>query len=100
MRTVLLEKTQNLATSDALDLGNAVRVTEDDTNLRGGQTLLGELADVVLDVLGGDLEPRRRGTLVRASRLGHTLTTTVHATHGELVFCLVAGERSKTNGGS
>lgn len=35
-------------------------VTEDDTNLRGGSTLLGELADLVNDLLGGGLEPRRR----------------------------------------
>lgn len=45
-------------TSDNLDLGNTVGVTEDDTNLGGGSTLLGELADLVDDLLGGGLEPR------------------------------------------
>lgn len=37
-----------------------VRVTENDTNLRGGGALPGELADLVGDLLRGDLEPRRR----------------------------------------
>lgn len=33
-------------TSDDLDLSNAVRVTEDNTDLRGGGALLRELADL------------------------------------------------------
>lgn len=45
-------------TSDNLDLSNTVGVTEDDTNLGGGSTLLSELADLVDDLLGGGLEPR------------------------------------------
>ncbi len=33
-----------LVAGDVLDLGDAVRVTENDTNLGGGRALLGELA--------------------------------------------------------
>ena len=46
-------------TSDDTDLGNAVGVAQDDTDLRGSSTLLGELADLLDDLLGGGLEPRR-----------------------------------------
>lgn len=38
-------------TGDVLDLGNTVGVTEDNTNLGGGSTLLGELADLVDNLL-------------------------------------------------
>lgn len=44
-------------TSNDLGLGNAVGVTEDDTDLGGGSTLLGELANLINDLLGGGLEP-------------------------------------------
>lgn len=45
-----LQYPQNLATSDALHLSNAMRITENDTNLRRGQTLLRKLTDVVLNL--------------------------------------------------
>lgn len=51
-------------TGNDLDLGNAVGVTEDDANLRGGSALLGELADLLDDLLGGGLEPGGRGARV------------------------------------
>lgn len=44
-------------TSNNLDLGNSVGITEDNTNLRRGGTLLGELADLLHDLLGTSLEP-------------------------------------------
>lgn len=50
-------------------------VTEDDTNLRWGQTLLGELADVVGDLLRGGLQPRGGSPLVGKDRAGNTLAT-------------------------
>jgi hypothetical protein len=55
--TVGLEDTENLVTSDTLDLGNAVRVTENDTNLGGGKTLLSELEDLFANFLGSSLNP-------------------------------------------
>lgn len=51
--TMSLQDTQYLAPGDALHLGNAVRITKDDTNLRGSQTLLGKLADVLINLKGG-----------------------------------------------
>lgn len=46
-KTVGLQDTDDLVTSDRLDLGNAMGVTEDKTNLSRGKTLLGVLADEI-----------------------------------------------------
>ena len=51
------------------------------TDLGRGQAFLGELADVLLHVLGGGLGPGGRGALVRDGRGGHALAGAVHATH-------------------
>ena len=40
-------------------LCNTVRVSEDNTNLGWSQTLLGQLEDLVLDLVTGDLQPLR-----------------------------------------
>ena len=40
---VLLQDSEDLVTSDSLNLRNTVVVSEDDTDLRGGGALLGEL---------------------------------------------------------
>ena len=45
-----LQNAQDLATSDAPDLSNAMGVTENDADLRRGQALLCELADVILNL--------------------------------------------------
>jgi len=52
-----LEDTQDSVTSDNLDLGDSVGVTEDNTDLRRSGTLLGQLADLVNDLLGSGLQP-------------------------------------------
>ena len=84
-------------------LGNTVGVPEDDTDLGGGQTLLGKLEDLVLHLVAGDLEPlgnRPEGTHscpaaqppqgseyvscsppVGKCRLADALSRCVHATH-------------------
>jgi hypothetical protein len=41
--TVLLQDSEDLVSSDSLNLRNSVVVSEDDTDLRGGCALLGEL---------------------------------------------------------
>lgn len=65
LRTLGLEDTEDLVTSDEADLGDAVGVTEGNTDLRRGQTLAGELGDLLDDLLGGSLEPRRGRAAVR-----------------------------------
>lgn len=68
-------------TSDDLDLGNSVGVTQDDTDLGGGGTLLGQLADLVDDLLGGGLEPRGGAAAVGQSRGRNSLSVGVKTTH-------------------
>ena len=70
-------------TSDDLDLGNTVAVTEDNTNLRRGGTLLCELADLVDDLLRSGLEPSRGSPRVGNGRGRNALAVAVHATHDD-----------------
>ena len=60
-------------------------VTEDNTDLRGGGTLLRELADVVNDLLGGGLQPRRRGARVGDGGRGNALSLAVKTTHFDVL---------------
>jgi hypothetical protein len=80
-KTVRLEDTEDLVTGDGLDLGNAVGVTENNTNLSRGETLLGILANHVNNLIGGGLDPRSRSATIGEGRRGNTLTRSVHATH-------------------
>ena len=73
-KTLGLEDTEDLVTSDETNLGDTLGVTELDTDLRGGHTLTGELGDLLNNLLGGGLEPRRGGAAVRQSRGGDTLS--------------------------
>ena len=73
--TVNLQDTEDLAAGDALNLSDTVRVTEDDANLRRGETLAGELADLILKLLRRNLEPRGSRAAVGQSRAGNTLAT-------------------------
>lgn len=82
-KTVGLEKTDNLLTSDRLDLGDTIGIPQDNTDLGRSQTLLGELADVFLNISRSDLEPRRWGTLVGLGTLRDTLSWSMHTTHAE-----------------
>jgi len=77
--TVGLQDSENLVTGDELDLGDAVRVSEDDADLGRGETSSGELEDLVGDLLRGGLGPRRLGSSVRESRGAHALSFAVHS---------------------
>ena len=44
------EDAKDFAASDAIDLSNTVRISENDTNLRRGQTFLRKLADIFFDL--------------------------------------------------
>ena len=78
-----LEDAQDLVAGHESDLCDTVGVTEDHADLGRGQTLLGKLEDLVLDVVGGQLEPCGHGATVREGGLGDSLAGSVHATHGE-----------------
>merc|ERR1719510_2308988 len=76
-----LQDTQDLVAGDEPHLGHTVTVPEDDTNLGGSQTLLGQLVDLVLYLVGGQLQPLRHRASVGQSRLGDALPWSVHTTH-------------------
>lgn len=92
-KTVIRRACSFRLTSDNLDLGNAVGVTEDDTDLRGGSTLTGELANLVDDLLGGGLQPGGSGARVREGGGRHALALAVKSTHVVGVVVLMTAER-------
>ena len=55
--TMPLENTEDLVTSHKADLGNAVRVTKGDADLRWSKAFTSKLYDMLDDVLWGCLEP-------------------------------------------
>jgi len=67
-RTLSLEDTENLIARHEADLGDAVRVTKGDTDLRWGEAFASELCDVLDGVLRGCLEPRWRCATIGQGR--------------------------------
>mmetsp|Transcript_7818 Transcript_7818/g.14496 ORF Transcript_7818/g.14496 Transcript_7818/m.14496 type:complete len:208 (+) Transcript_7818:383-1006(+) len=101
-KSVGLEDTDDLLSRDGLDLCDSVRISQNDANLRGVETLSGELADVFFNVGGRSLEPRGRRALVGFGTLGDTLSGGMHTTHGdEVLFVEVLGndKRKKRDDG-
>ena len=76
-----LKDTDNLLTSNRFDLCDSVRVTQNNTNLRGSQALLRKLADMIFNVFRRDFEPGGRTAFVRQGTLGDTLSGSMHTTH-------------------
>ena len=72
--TVGLQNTHNLRASNVFDLTNTVGISQDNTNLRRSQTLLGQLANMLVNFLGADLQPAGGSSLVGEGTLGDTLT--------------------------
>jgi len=68
-------------TSDNLDLSNTVRVSEDNTDLRRGGTFLCELADLIDDLVGGGLQPRRWRSRIGNCGGRYALSVAVKTTH-------------------
>lgn len=64
IHTVGLQDTENLVTSDTLNLSNAVGITQNHTNLGRSHTLLGKLEDLLANLLGGGPEPGGGSTAV------------------------------------
>merc|ERR1719507_2962068 len=84
-----LQNAQDLVASDETDLGNTVGVPEDNTDLGTGKALLGQLEDLVLDLIAGDLQPLRNRPPVGKCRLANALSRCVHPTHtGSLLTSL------------
>jgi hypothetical protein len=87
--SVHAEDTEDLGSSDGLDLGDSVAITQSHTDLARGQTLLGELEDLRLHRVSIDLAPGRRRCSVRPSGTGDTVSGSMHATHDEIDYLAV-----------
>ena len=86
-----LQDPEDLVAGDESHLGDTVAVPENDADLGRGQTLLRQLEDLLLDVVGGELQPVGDGAAVGERRLRDALAGRVHTTHDE------PGMRDKTN---
>lgn len=73
-QTVRLQDSENLVTGNDLGRGNTVGISQDNTNLRGGQTLSGVLDDLLDNILSGQLEPRGGVSRVGSRRGRNSLT--------------------------
>lgn len=77
----LFQDSEDFATSDALDLGDSVAISESDTDRRRHVTLLGKLHDLVNEILRLDSHPAWGGLSVGQASAGDTFTTRVHSSH-------------------
>ena len=84
-KTLGLEDPQDLVPGDESHLGDTMAVPENDSDLGRGKALLSQLEDLLLDVVGGELQPVRDGAAVRERRLRDALAGRVHTTHSESV---------------
>jgi len=89
---VELQDAEDLGTGDGLDLADTVRVTEDNTDLRGGHALACKLADNGAHLLGRHLLPGGGKAAVGQAAARNALTRVVHATH---VGCLKKKKKTK-----
>jgi len=80
---ICLENSQDLITSYVFDLTNTVRIPQHHTNLRRSQSLLGQFANMFVDLFCCDFQPRGRRSFVWDGTIGLTLTGSVHTTHVE-----------------
>jgi len=69
-----LEDAQDLVTRHKADLGDTMRVTQNDTNLRWCQALLGQLVNLLLYIIRSQLQPSWDASSVRQWRLRNTLS--------------------------
>jgi len=87
--TVLLEDSEDLSTSEESNLGDTVLISQDNTDLRGGETLLGELDDEFSNSSGGKGDPLGSLSSERESAGADTFTVGMHTTHfgGKGMLC-------------
>jgi len=78
-KSVGLQEAEEGVASDALDLGDAEGITEDDTDLGRSVALLGQGANLSVDLTSGGLVPLRSSSLVWNGGGRNSLSLTVHA---------------------
>lgn len=82
--SVDLQNSQNLRSSHALNLRNAVLISQKNANLRWGRASLSQLNHLVSQVLSGNMNPAGWGLSVWKTSSGNTFSLAMHSTH----FCL------------
>ncbi len=65
--TLGLEDSEDLSTSDSLQLGDSKGISQSNTDLRRSEALLRQLDDMLNDILGLEFQPGWRFALVRKS---------------------------------
>jgi hypothetical protein len=88
-QSIRLEDAHEFLARDGLDLGDTILITQNDPNLTGHETLLGEFADVLFHIRGCHLEPRGWTAFVREGPSGNALAGSVHATHGSVMYVCI-----------
>ena len=79
--TSYLEDSEDLLSSDMVDLRNTVLISENNTNLRWRRASFGHLHDLLGQICARDLNPTWRCFSVRKTSAGNTLSLGVHSTH-------------------
>ena len=74
------EDTKDFVSSDETDLSDSMRVTQNDTNLRGSQASTGKFVDLFDDFAGSGFEPGGSAAGVREGRGRNALSGCVHTT--------------------
>ena len=74
-QTVLFQDSEDFAASDTLNLGDAHSISESNTDLRGGATLLGKLDNLLNEVASADLHPGWRCLSVGEASASDTFAT-------------------------
>jgi len=86
--TVLLEDSEDLSTSQESDLGNTVKISQGDTDLRRRKTLLGELDNQFNNSRGRESDPLGGSSSERESAGADTFSARMHTTHFSEMACL------------
>ena len=81
-----LEDPKDLVSGDESHLGDTMAVPEDNSNLGRSEALLGQLEDLLLDIVRCELQPVGNGATVGQRRLRNALAGRVHTTHCDSVF--------------
>merc|ERR1719223_1876921 len=90
----LLQDSQDFAAGHAFHLWNSVAIAEGDADLGGGASLLGELHDLLNEVISGNLNPAWGCLAVREASAGDTLALGVHSAHIVFVYYLIIIQRA------
>ena len=75
--TFYLQQTKDLGSSNGFDLGDTVGISQDDTDLRRGETTLSKSVNLVLNLISRKVYPSGSGSLVRKSGFAHSLSENI-----------------------